>query len=653
MISTVSRLFILSIFTFLVAACNTKAVVVDSPVDGSLYSTPPDIQLTFADGLPDIFQVTLNNQDITSQLTVTEAGATAPGTAIEDYLVDGENFLKVTKPNVVMVAFIYDISGPEVHVTEVIDGASLTVSGYIEDPSDVVLASLNGNALVLAEDNTFTATVPAADYMTFETEDTLGLQRSQVYADGSVTIDDSMAIEIGSEGLEVLINQIEDVLEASSLAPLLESLNPVESMSVLILSAEANVNDVMIGAADLDLIPSGSNGNLSLSGSMADLWLAFDVETAENLLLTTLRQTFPGEATADQVTFTGDINVSANNGVVDVSLENLVVDASGLSLIKVAGIPTWFLDPLLVALDGVVEAILVAELERIIPEKVAPFLTPYTDGMVFDVFGAQITPAIMPMSIGTAGDNIQILLNSNIYAVTDHGPKSIGSRFVEVDVLPEPLLEAPSGQIKTVGLVVSENTLNQAMSALTEAGALNLTVGTTIAPELQGVDLFAKDVRARIVPSSAPHIDLVNGLEDSIGLVTVQDLYVAIESYTDANGWELVVGATVDVVANAGLSISDDNALVVDAVNLASLKLRDIDDAGMIHTEVSLVKPYFDELMPGLIHISLRSVAAIPLPTFAGLGIGAGEMWVADPNGEYVNVAGNLISIGEPELPLP
>ncbi len=121
----VRHLFMVTLFALFLTAC--KSVTVTNPTAGTVYLTAPEVQLSFPKGKPDVLTVSLNDRDITSLLTVTSTGATASVGSIASYLRDGENFLRVTNPVTPTVKFIYDISGPMVHITKVTEGSQLNI----------------------------------------------------------------------------------------------------------------------------------------------------------------------------------------------------------------------------------------------------------------------------------------------------------------------------------------------------------------------------------------------------------------------------------------------------------------------------------------------------------------------------------------------
>ena len=71
---------ILVALAFVITAC--KTVTVTNPTTAKVYTTPPEITLSFPKGKPDNLSVFVNNFDVTTRLTVTDAGATLASDAV-------------------------------------------------------------------------------------------------------------------------------------------------------------------------------------------------------------------------------------------------------------------------------------------------------------------------------------------------------------------------------------------------------------------------------------------------------------------------------------------------------------------------------------------------------------------------------------------
>ncbi len=638
--SDISRFLMFAFMALFLTAC--KSVTVDNPVDGEVYTDIPDIQLSFPKGLPDPFEVSLNGQDITSVFSVSDTGASATAASITNYMLSGENLLKIVKPDTSVVSFIYDISGPVVHVTSVTDGSTLTVVGYAEDASGVASLSANGSVITLAEDNSFTASIAAASYIEFVAQDTLGFTSTQKYADESVVMAEAMALRINRNGLDFMVAEIETLLEGDDLGAVIPT-DPILDQGFIVASVKAYVNNATLGSADVAMDVTGSGGNFDLGGKFNNLWASYTVVIDWPWPLP--NSNIDGTLTVDYVDFTGDVTVSAGNAAVNVGVNNLNLNLDTIRT-DIESFPDWLLIPFYEVFEGLFEWILEGMLEGMIPDLVSEFLDAFTSDLELVLGGGTIKPSILPESFASPNNGIDITLDSHIYALTSNGPKNVGSAFGADAALPSPTSTTPEGVEKDVGVIMSENAINQALMAATEAGVLNITLGADDIPELGGVDTSAGNVRMTFAPAAAPTIDLVSDLDAGLGTLEFNDFYIGFESYNSTTEvWSLFVGATMDIKVTADLGVAENNAIAIEVVGLPSINVRDIDDSSTIALNESLVNSLLEEFMPIVLPTILNTAAAIPLPTFAGYGFNVGDLWVEDAGANFVALAGNLIKV--------
>ncbi|MBV1921146.1 MAG: hypothetical protein KUG73_10730 [Pseudomonadales bacterium] len=638
--SEFNRFFLYAFMAIFLSACGSASVSVDNPVDGNVYTEIPAIELSFTKGIPDPFEVSLNGQDITSQFALTETGGSASAASIESFIVSGDNLLKVLQPELDTVTFNYDNVGPAVHVTNVVDGVTLVVTGYATDASGVVSVSANGSAITLDADNKFTANIAAADYIDFVAEDTVGYISSSNYADDSVVMEDSMAVRINSNGLDFLISEITTLLEGEAIGDMIPS-GSLYNLDVFVAEFDIYVDGASLGGADVDLVVTGAGGNFNLLGDFTNINADFRVKIDWPWPIP--NSTISGSGTIDRARFDGDVGVSANNGVVSVNLANLDLDLDKIRT-DISSFPDWLLTPFYELFEGLFGNLFGGLIEDLVPDLIAGFLDTFLADLEITLGDSTIKPLVLAQSVTSPNAGVDIVLDSHITAVTTTGPKNIGSAFGSDAAIPAPTTTTPGGLEKDIGVIVSENTLNQALTAVTEAGLLNLSIGAQELPEIGGIDPDAGNIRINITPTSAPSIDLVSDLAAGLGKLTWNDFALEIESYDDTTGeWTLYVGVIMNVGVTADLGITDDNAIAFEVVGLPSVEVLDIDLGSFIlsaNVVNDLIEEYFPVVLPGI----LNSIAAIPLPSFGGYGLNLGDLWIADVNANFVALAGDLVT---------
>ncbi|CBL47345.1 hypothetical protein HDN1F_37620 [gamma proteobacterium HdN1] len=637
----VRNLFLVTLFAVFLTAC--KAVTVTNPVGGEVYTTPPDIALSFTKGQPATLKITLNDQDITSLFVIQAEGALAAGASIADYLVDGENFLRVVTPATPTVKFLYDAAGPVVHITQVTEGSTLVVRGYAEDPSGVQSVQVNGSAVSLNASNQFEAQVANANFITFTATDRIGRVRVQKFARPTVSVANSLSVRVSSAGLNFIKGELESLLKTSALGGLLKGMNPLKEECILGSCYRINVNDATIADNKLNLaVKNSADGRLDVSGTLSGFWADAEVRL-DPLIGWTTR--IPVAASVDKITFstTAKVSVGAGNQL-KVSLENLSLSLGKLSA-DVSILPSWLVDPFLNAFKGIVVWILEGQLKAILPAKMAEMVDTFPRNIVIDINGNQISPEILPASIATPENGLVIGLGARINAITHKGPAIVGYPWKEIAAVPAASNVSPKGAVRDIGIVISQNMINQALAAVTTSGMLTVSMTDKDIPGLKDINGAgsAESVRVRLNAASAPSLELV---KSSRGLATfrMHDVYLGLDAAIDKKGtMRTVMGATVDIEATANLGMTDQNALSVEFAGSPRIKIRAMDPASTLVLGNNLAQSFINELTPKVVPVVLGMIGAIPLPSFEGYNLSVGEIWVTDESANYIGLVASMI----------
>jgi hypothetical protein len=635
------RFHFLIVLALLLSAC--KNVTVSNPTAESVHTAAPDVALAFPKGKPDTLVVLLNKKDITSMLTISDTGATVSGSAVNALLVDGYNYLEVTKPATPSVRFTVDKSGPTVHVTAVEEGSQLTIRGYVEDPSGIKSVTVNGAALTLGTGNTFTASVAnSASYVTFVGTDNLNQVRTQKFARPSVSVTNSMSLRINRRGLDFLTDEVEALLASSALSTLLAGANPLHKESILGNYFEINVTDAKIGSADLSLgIATSGDGTLNVSGTIINFW------GTGNLFIDPLigwDSRTNGTVAADRVTFSSTAKVTIVNSKPTVSLSTLNLGLGNLN-VSFGILPSWLLSPIANVFKGIIEWILEGQIKSILPKKMNELLDTFPDSLVLDVNGNKIKPSVLMSTFTSPSNGLNMSMGARLAAQTTNGPKIVGSQWKDMGPVPAATNTSPSGVVRDIGLVISSNVINQALAAATASGMLNVTVSNTDIPGLSNTSgiTAGESVRARLRPASAPTIELVKRT-DGLGTLRMHDLYFAIDTTSGANNaFQLLMGATIDLEVTADLGITDKNAIALEIVGVPTVRVRSIDPTSAFALSERLAQKFLDEVTLKVLPVVMSAIGAVPLPSFEGYGLSVGELWVTDTNANYAALVASLV----------
>jgi hypothetical protein len=638
------RLFYTMVLALFLTAC--KTVTVTNPEANKVYTAAPDVQLAFPKGKPDGLKVLINDADITALLTVTDTGATAAGASIAAYLADGDNYLRVASPATPAVKFVFDKSGPTVHITKVTEGASLAIQGYVEDPSGVKSVTVNGAALSLGTGNTFSTTVANGSYVTFVSTDNINLVRTQKFARPSVTMANSVSLRINRRGLDFLTAEVQSLLKSAALGRLIAGMNPLKSDSIpLIGEYQISVTDARIGDAKLNLVvKSTGDGSFDVSGSITNFWAAYSLWFKSYL---GWASTVTGTVTVDTITFAGSAKAGITAGKVNLTLGALTLNLGEIKA-NFGILPSWLVSPFINAFKFIVEWILTEQVKQILPSKLSELLDTFPSTLLVEINGSKIKPEILPSSISSPSNGINLGLGARLINVTTTGPKVLGSAFKDMGNAPAASTVSPSGVEKDIGVVLTQNVVNQALSSITAAGMLSISLTEADIPgigNLQGVSA-EENVRVRVMPSSAPTIELVKSA-NGLGTLRFHDLGLALDGTIDDTGaLKLIMGAVIDVEATADLGVAaNGTALAIEFAGTPRIKVRSIDPASALTLPQDLAQRFLDELTPKVLPVVMGLIGAIPLPSFEGYSLSVGDIWVTDASANHVGLVANLVKV--------
>lgn len=636
------RLFLTALFALVLSAC--KSVTVVNPVAGQVYTSAPAIELGFPQGAPPALVVKLNDQDISSLFTISETGATAAGTGVRPFLADGQNILRVSTPATLPVKFIYDVTGPMIHISRVTEGSQLNIQGYADDPSGVRSVTVNGTAVTLNADNTFNFNVANGNYVTFVSTDQNSRVRTQKFARPNVAAANSVSLRINRRGMDFITREAESIMESSALGSLIAGQNPMKRECLLGNCYEINVNDARLRTVDLQLnILSTGNGSLGITGNMTGIWTSYSILIDP---LIGFNSTINGEATASRADFTASARVSVGTGnAVNVAISNLSLNLGTLSA-NVGILPSWLVSPFLNAFKVIVEWILAEQIKQILPAKVASMVDTYPQNLFIEINGDRIKPDILPSTITSPNNGLSLGLGARLYNVTTRGPRVLGSAWKDMGNAPAATNSSPSGVERDVGVVVSSNVINQALSAATASGMLNFTLTDEQIPVLRdlvdGLD-ETEQVRLRTIPLAPPTLELIRA-ENGLATFRLHDFYIGLDAVVDDSGQlKLAMGATVDVESTADLGVTNGNAVAVELIGTPRIKIRKLDENGTLQLAEPLAQALLDDLMPRVLPVVMRAVGAFPLPSFEGYSLSVGDIWVLDTSANFIGIVANMV----------
>jgi len=433
---------------------------------------------------------------------------------------------------------------------------------------------------------------------------------------------------------------------------LLAGANPIYKGSLL-LDFEINVTDARIGNADLSLaIASSADGTLNVSGTITNFW------GTGNLFIDQLWP-FPdtrtnGTVAADRVTFSSTAKVSIVNSKPVLSLGTLNIGLGTLT-VSFGILPDWLLSPIVNIFKGIIEWILEGQIKSILPKKMNELLDTFPDSLVLDVNGNKIKPLVLMSTFTSPSNGLNMSMGAKLSAMTTNGPKVVGSPWKDMGAVPAATNTSPTGIVKDIGLVISSNLINQALSAATASGMLNISITEADIPGLANTSgvVAGEHVRVRLVPSSAPSIELVKSSK-GLGTLRIHDLYLGLDTTSGTNNtFQLLMGSTFDLEVTADLGITAKNAIALEIVGVPTVRIRSIDPASAFVLSESLAQKFMDEVTLKVLPVVMSAIGAVPLPSFEGYGLSVGELWVTDTNANYAALVASLVKTTTTARSLP
>lgn len=696
---------VLMLFSILTLLCFYGCIEIQSPEKDQVYTLYPDIELTFSKGAPADLTVTLNDQDITEYFDVQSTGAVAGGNDVGEFYRNGKNKLVASGGgNFDAVTFIVDLSGPTVHFTEVrrqnddsrlfgglidkivditvevideiVNGegvpggnsvvehfeikGDILVKGFVEDPSGVDRLEINGMELALTETDgevRFEGTIADAQVFDVTARDANGSERRCQYANPKVSLQNALGVKVDAGALDFLEAEAAYQMSGDKLSDLIISMNPLQSGKIIGNSYQINAQSVQMGTPNFDMEILGEEG-LRIQGNLPEMMV--DIKVRINPIWPLPSFSVTGKVGARNVHFNSIADIDVQNGKIMVVIDQLHLDLQGM-FHDIKNFPDWLIRPVTGLFERLIERILANQVKTILPVKVSDFINVFPESLIFDIMGKKIKPFIVPSDFSTDMSGIYFDMGTLIYSLEENTIDAIGSLYADAPPLPPAESVTPAGQRKDVGVVVSANMINQALSAAYEAGIMHMSVSQADIPELAQLGSGQDSFRVRLEPASPPEIQLIKS-ETTLGRFTMRDVTLNFDVKAPGESdFTLFFGTTVDVTASADINANPENdALVVTFDGVPQIIIRDINDSGMISIGdwgEAAIEDAVNQFTALVLPFVMDQIGAIPIPTIAGANMAqytmrVSDIWVMDDAGHYLGFAGDLVVSHLPDDPL-
>lgn len=670
--TTITRILVL-LATFALAACDQANIV--APTNNFVDTEKPvSFEVAFTNSAPATLAMHLNSTNVTEHFTVTETGATADGALLADYVYSGRNVFRVTAgTQMKQVVFYHDTTGPAIHILEA-DREAQTVTGYIRDPGGVASVTLDGVAITVNEDNTFTASYSDQAFNVFEASDNFDQTSTTTFARNDNTFN-GLSAYLSQRGLDFLTPVLEETLSGTEMGPILAMLGPI---TVTVpnplgsLSIDIEVTDMYMENLDLGLTLQESERldvglyaeNLAIGLRISNIDYVLDflglLSGLEVGATVTTTNDGSGNNYLDVVTL---LALSANNGNIDLDTNDTNLDVSGLDIELEAtgislfdGLISFIVDALLDIMLALFTDIITLLADHLIIPLVSEFLSELSIGVSLeniDGNGSNIDFNATPDYLNTTAAGLGVRLATNAYAPTPpaHVPTSLGSLYVD-GVAPIMPATTPDGSTFDFGIALSANVLNQILVAAHDSGLTTISLGPGIygtdgAGTLNDAIAEGDLVGVRIIPASAPFVTL-GSAEGAAGTLFWRDLSIAVDIYRDSWGeYRTIFSTTLSLEVPFEVNSTFGGYLGLAIEQIPEIEITNTEIGGLLPIPAGFINSTVEFIMPIVMPLVANQLQVIPLPSIFDHTLFMEQFWVVggEGNNNTLALAGKLIPV--------
>ncbi len=646
---------LLLFLSFALIACG-GGYTIEEPVKDSIHtSPPPTFKVTYKsqpDALP---KMTLNGLNVEQFFIAGETEATASGSQLQDYFIEGKNTFQVNPPLGPSVKFIYDTQGPSVVLLGATDDGMMNINGIAIDEMGVESLSVNGTDITVAADGSFSVSVTPADIYTYQGTDSLGHTSTVKYASLGLEYDPSLTVKITQSGLDFAVDQVVNILNGLDLNSLVAGSMLYDSTWQGLFGetygADGFVRNLSISASDfnMDLANGGSAG---FDGRINTAHVQLTLRMHNGFLPPTVINV---GANVGPIDLEGDLNIGVTDQTPDISLENfsfnvgaVVIDDVGVVFQAIlsgisTGIVNLFNGPISNAIEGALNDAIPEMLAGIIKDsytiRINDGLNNHDMAMALNL--EQITTTESSLYAAMSGGVIPVSPNMNI-------PQPLAGTLYTDDNLPP--ADLGDGEF---AVSINANNINQTLASAHAVGLTQMNmIGNQVQFGLPRDDNFGDAAAtARIlVDNIAPatvKIEEVGG-EPRV----VLSIYgMEIHGETKKNGsseFTNDISVRVNVEVPVTIGVTEQNTLDVIVPSTPDVMLTGFRLAGGNWVTGS-VNAIADELVTTAIGQVMEELAKpiknIELPSFACMAFNTDKISAVGGQNAHLNISGTLVKV--------
>jgi len=641
------------------AGCNPASTTTYTIVSPTANSTVTDVPASFVFGYnvkPATSDVRLNGVSVKRFFTFGDAQATAAGSDLSGYMLQGKNTFSVdAKSGGPTISFTLDTAGPKVVVMSVSNAEPKEIKGLASDVSGVSSLTINGVSAPVGADGFFTAYVSTAGQYNFVATDNLNHTSTTVIVPEGKKFNPIIKARIHESVVQTIVPAVTAGIKNADLAPLIAPFNPILNTTWKGLVGEtygmiAKIDQASLGSVVMNsfTISATNDGALSMNMDINDIAAHMDLNILNGLLPAL---PIKGWFYADQAHFDGTVKVTAQDGKMQVKIPKINLALKGVRL-DVSGIPSfveYLINPLL---QGVVDAV-TKVLSAVIPTVVEQVLgNELTDMVITTTLTLDMTPAAgdeikMSLTTGvqaitTTNHNLVVTLNGGVSALSadEAIAPMLGSEY-DAGVVPDPALDEGN-----IGVVISNNLFNQALSVAYKVGLMRFWVYDKhlyfgVTPD-DSIGTVGKS-RIRLVPSN-PAAFRIAGNDTIVSTLELNafDIFLDVKK---ATGWEPQFQLNMDTAISVELGVDAKNRLTIGLVGTPKFYVNFVENYTALPLDETKLTQTINAVLPYIVPALGNAVSTIEVPSFGKIQLRPERLSAVGPNHQHMSLSGSVVSV--------
>ena len=631
------------------AACKSGYQILE-PVKDSVNTTPPaEYKVGYQTQPQTLPKITLNGVDVAQYFVPGPQDAIAAGSDLASFLKEGQNLFQVDPPLGPQEYFLYDTQGPKIVITHGDGNDPVTITGQADDAAGVASVAVNGTAATVADDGSFTVTVPATDVYRFDAADTLGHTSTTAIAALNQHYNPSLQVRVNQSGIDFASSAIINALNGMDINSLVAGTtlydNTWQGPSGETYGADGFLDGLTMsaGAFKLDLGPDGTS---QFNGTINTAHLQLRLRLHNGLLPPTVINI---GATVGPIDFSGDLQAYALNHQPVITLQNFNFQIGNVLLDSVPDAFQPLLSPIIAGIvnlfQGQISNQVESTLKTALPQMFAQIIQ---DSYTVSINGLNMAMALQLEDITTTDTSLLVTLSGGITPITSNPQiqPPLGSLFTDDNVTPP-----PEGQ-GDLAVSVNANVINQTLASAYAVGLTQISMlGNDVQFGLPRDDSLGDEGAQRILVDTMAPPEVRIREENGVAKTTfsINDMTMSLQTKTNGaytNNFSVRLNAAVDI----SITTTPDNTLNVTLASTPDVTFTGIAvgngpmQSGIVNAAANNFVTYaIGQVMEQL----TKPIASIQMPSFGCMAFVADSFNAIGDQHHHAGLIGSLTKVSD------